>query len=94
MCTGFADGKPLVSPITSHVLDTARGSPAEGVRIVLEKKAAGSSDVWEATAVAVTNSDGRVPSLLPPAPSIQPSIYRCALRHLWNSGRLDSSLSS
>ena len=79
MCNVAADGKPLVSPITSHVLDTARGSPAEGVRIVLEKKAAGSSDIWEATAVAVTNSDGRVPSLLPPAPAVEPGIYRSTL---------------
>lgn len=72
----FADGKPLTSPITSHVLDTARGRPADGVSIVLERQPPGSSDVWEAVASAVTNEDGRVPSLLPPASTIEAGVYR------------------
>ena len=71
-----ADGKPLTSPVTSHVLDTARGSPAEGVTIVLERKAAGSSDVWEGVSRGITNSDGRVPNLLEPSATIEPGIYR------------------
>ena len=71
-----ADGKPLISPVTSHVLDTARGSPAEGVTIVLERKAAGSSDVWEGVSSGVTNSDGRVPNLLEPSATIEPGTYR------------------
>jgi len=72
----YADGKPLTSPVTSHVLDTARGSPAEGVTIILDRRAAGSTDVWEGVSRGVTNSDGRVPNLLPPSPTIEPGIYK------------------
>lgn len=65
-----------MSPITSHVLDTARGQPAEGVHIILDRRSPGSTDIWEPVASGFTNSDGRVPQLLPPAASIQPGIYR------------------
>lgn len=77
-CCLIVDGKPLVSPITSHVLDTARGNPAEGVHIILERKADGSTDVWEPIANGTTNSDGRVPNLLPPAPSVKAGTYKYA----------------
>lgn len=70
------DGKPLTSPITSHVLDTARGAPAEGVTIILERKAPESTDIWESVSQGVTNSDGRVPNLLTPSPTIEPGIYK------------------
>lgn len=43
--------------LTTHVLDTARGRPAEGVRIVLWK-VTGAGRV-EAVAQSVTNADGR-----------------------------------
>ena len=58
------------------MLDTARGSPAEGVCITLERKADGSADAWEEKGSSVTNSDGRVPNLLSPAPSIEAGTYR------------------
>ncbi len=41
--------------LTTHVLDTASGRPAAGVRVVLRRD--GSGDV---VAEAVTNSDGRL----------------------------------
>ena len=46
------------------------------MRITLERKAQGSRDAWESIGQGVTNSDGRVPTLLPPAPSIAAGIYR------------------
>lgn len=70
------DGKPLTSPITSHVLDTSRGCPAQGVHIALERKAPGSSDIWEAVGRGVTNADGRVPTMMTPSATVQPGVYR------------------
>jgi 5-hydroxyisourate hydrolase len=51
-----------MSQITSHVLDTSRGKPAEGITITLFE-----SNVereWSILAEGKTNSDGRVPALL------------------------------
>ncbi|ODV91812.1 hypothetical protein CANCADRAFT_21694 [Tortispora caseinolytica NRRL Y-17796] len=45
-------------PITCHVLDTAKGKPAQNVEISLYKK---TSD-FELIGTSSTNSDGRVPS--------------------------------
>jgi 5-hydroxyisourate hydrolase len=42
--------------ISTHVLDTTRGSPAEGIKVILEKKEAAS---WKQLASGTTNSDGR-----------------------------------
>lgn len=50
------------SPLTTHVLDTALGKPAAGMRIVLER--AGEAG-YEQIAVGLTNEDGRVTDLLP-----------------------------
>jgi 5-hydroxyisourate hydrolase len=51
-----------MSPITSHVLDTALGRPAQNLGLRLEVyEAAG----WRTLASRVTNQDGRVPDLLP-----------------------------
>ena len=47
-----------MSGITSHVLDTSRGKPAEGITIRLEIE--GSEDQWETLKECVTDSDGRV----------------------------------
>jgi len=51
-----------MSGITSHVLDTSRGKPAEGIAIRLERKAA--DDSWQPIKEDVTDSDGRVPNLV------------------------------
>lgn len=42
--------------LTTHVLDTARGCPAEGIRITLYRA---NGDTREKLAETVTNSDGR-----------------------------------
>lgn len=62
-----------MSPITTHVLDTSLGEPAEGVVVTL----AILDDHDNASSVGhgVTNADGRVTNLLP-AGSAQPGVYR------------------
>ena len=68
------------SPITSHVLDIARGSPAEGVLIRLEREAEGSQAcAWTQLGSGRTNRDGRVPDLLPALHRLQPGCYRSGL---------------
>ena len=51
-----------MSAITTHVLDTAVGGPAAGVKILLEKKVG--TNYNELNSV-ITNADGRVEQLLP-----------------------------
>ncbi|OQS00251.1 5-hydroxyisourate hydrolase [Thraustotheca clavata] len=47
-------------PVTSHVLDTSRGCPAQGMLIVLERQTGGN---WTTVGSGVTNADGRVSGL-------------------------------
>ena len=49
------------SPITTHVLDTARGCPAADISVVLENEVDGQ---WQALASGKTNDDGRIDGLL------------------------------
>jgi 5-hydroxyisourate hydrolase len=51
-----------MSAITTHVLDTARGRPAAGMRVTLDAKA---DDGWAPVGGGVTDADGRVPGLVP-----------------------------
>jgi 5-hydroxyisourate hydrolase-like protein (transthyretin family) len=74
-----------VSPVTSHVLDTALGRPAAGVLICLQRAAQGSGGTaWDTLGEARTNADGRVPHLLPPgnhiAPGARPAAVSSALQ--------------
>ena len=50
-----------MSQITTHILDTSKGKPAEGVTIILYS---GSNDTWKEIARGETNSDGRITDLL------------------------------
>jgi 5-hydroxyisourate hydrolase len=52
--------------ISTHILDTSRGRPAEGVQVVLSMM---SSGAWSEVARGVTNADGRVKPLLDQIPS-------------------------
>jgi 5-hydroxyisourate hydrolase len=49
-----------MTTISTHVLDTARGRPAVGVRVALEARA---GDGWQRVGGGVTDRDGRVPDL-------------------------------
>ncbi len=61
-----------MSPITTHVLDTSRGRPAEGVAVLLERLA---GNVWKELARGVTNADGRASSLPMPG-SLEKGVYK------------------
>ena len=50
-----------MSQITTHVLDTSRGKPAEGVAISLHRHI---PDGWDMIAKGITNADGRIADLL------------------------------
>ena len=61
-----------MSPITSHVLDTALGRPAQNLGVRLEVL---EIDQWRTLAARVTNQDGRVTDLLPEG-ALTPGRYR------------------
>jgi len=62
-----------MSAITTHILDTSRGRPAEGVLVVLERRLGGEH---EELGRGITDKDGRQRTLLPAAGEIEPGIYR------------------
>ena len=53
-----------MSPITTHVLDTSLGQPAQGLKITLSQR--DSQGGWVELASGVTNDDGRITDLLEP----------------------------
>lgn len=61
------------SPITTHVLDTARGRPAAGLAVELWLRR--ESDQWDRIATGQTDADGRILDLLP-AGSLRAGQYR------------------
>jgi 5-hydroxyisourate hydrolase len=61
-----------VSAVTTHVLDTARGRPAAGIDVVLERPMA--SGTAEPLATGRTNEDGRVDGLGPDR--LEAGVYR------------------
>ena len=63
-----------MSPITTHVLDTSKGCPARGVRVVLE--AMSPPLRWRVLGKGVTNGDGRVADLLPHPFKLKKGVYR------------------
>ena len=62
-----------MSQITTHVLDTSLGKPAEGLAIALQQLENGK---WENIASGRTNADGRIANLLLPNESLVPGVYR------------------
>jgi 5-hydroxyisourate hydrolase len=54
-----------LSGITTHVLDTSRGRPAEGVPVSLERQ---SESGWQLIGRGKTDADGRTSDLLSSAP--------------------------
>ena len=51
-----------MSPITTHVLDIARGRPAAGLTVFIDYR--DEKGGWEELASGTTNADGRIPDLL------------------------------
>ena len=58
--------------LTTHVLDTARGCPAEGIRIALYRV---SGNSHRKIAETVTNADGRTDSPILPAEDFKTGTY-------------------
>jgi 5-hydroxyisourate hydrolase len=54
-----------VSGITTHVLDTARGRPAAGLPVMLERAV---DSIWQPVGRGTTDGDGRAGDLLTSAP--------------------------
>jgi 5-hydroxyisourate hydrolase len=48
----------MKSPITTHILDVSRGTPAAGVAVRLERQSA--SGAWDLAGTGTTNDDGRI----------------------------------
>jgi 5-hydroxyisourate hydrolase len=59
--------------ITTHVLDTARGRPAAGVPVVLERRM---GTEWQSIGSGETDSDGRLHTLMPATAALTPDVYR------------------
>lgn len=79
-------------PITTHVLDVARGSPAAGIDVCLERWIGtqprplfGEGDVggWALEGTSATDKDGRSGQLLSMVEAINPGIYRIS----FNTGK-------
>ena len=64
-----------MSPITTHVLDTAAGKPGAGIRVVLEYFSSPTKS-WSTLGNGATGADGRANSLLPDDYKLQPGVYR------------------
>lgn len=62
-----------MSPITTHVLNTSLGRPAEGVPVVLEFE---SPNGWEIIGKGMTNADGRISDLVSETTEIRVGVYR------------------
>jgi 5-hydroxyisourate hydrolase len=63
-----------MSRISTHVLDTAKGKPAEGVPVHLERQ--DSSGKWTSLGSGRTDQDGRCGQLLPDGAALAKGVYR------------------
>lgn len=63
-----------MSAITTHVLDTARGGPAKGIRVALELL--DGQDQWKPIARGATDGEGRLRTLMPEGTAALPGTYR------------------
>ena len=64
-----------MSRVTTHVLDTSNGRPAEGVPVVLER-ADPNGAAWEVVGRGVTDADGRQADLAPDGRRLAAGRYR------------------
>ena len=62
-----------MSHVTTHVLDTAKGKPAEGVKIILYQQ---HRNDWVPIANGITNKDGRIADLLKEDQRLPAGIYK------------------
>ena len=62
-----------MSPITTHVLDTTRGRPADAVPVTLDVQRDGA---WQTIGHGVTDADGRLRTLLGGDRPLSGGVYR------------------
>lgn len=62
-----------MSHITTHILDTSKGRPAAGVNVFVYQQI---GEEWKQLALGHTNSDGRIPELLPAGITLEPDTYK------------------
>jgi 5-hydroxyisourate hydrolase len=62
-----------MSQITTHILDTSHGVPAQGVKVNLMQSIDGD---WQQIATGSTNQDGRISDLLEPGTALNLGKYR------------------
>jgi 5-hydroxyisourate hydrolase len=63
-----------MSGISTHVLDTAKGRPAPGVRALLEHLSSGG--IWAEAGEGLTDTNGRIPQLLASGAALDGGLYR------------------
>ena len=61
-----------MSHITTHILDTTRGKPAQGVTIILYQQ----QDGWTEMAKGQTNKDGRITDWVKEEAALPPGLYK------------------
>ena len=68
-----------MSGISTHILDTAKGLPARGVPVALERQS-GAEGIWAPAGKGITDTNGRVPQLLPSGCVLLEGVYRLTFR--------------
>jgi 5-hydroxyisourate hydrolase len=63
----------VMSQITTHILDTARGCPAEGVKVTLSRA---TGDAFNDLAHGITGDDGRITDLVDTPVVLEAGTYR------------------
>jgi 5-hydroxyisourate hydrolase len=63
-----------MSKVSTHVLDIARGTPASGVAVSLDRQEG--PDRWRKIGAGSTDQDGRCAQLVPVSESLSPGTYR------------------
>jgi 5-hydroxyisourate hydrolase/2-oxo-4-hydroxy-4-carboxy-5-ureidoimidazoline decarboxylase len=69
---GLSETVDLSSHVTTHALDTSSGIPATNMLITLKELR---DNNWKPISIGITNSDGRISDLLPPARNLIPGNY-------------------
>ena len=67
-----------MSGISTHVLDTAKGQPAQGLRVMLERQSDAAD--WILVGEGITDSNGRVSQLLRSGETLEAVSYRLVFR--------------
>ena len=67
-----------MSGISTHVLDTAKGQPAQGVPVVVERESQASE--WVLVGEGITDNNGRIPQLLRSGEVLDAASYRLVFR--------------